>query len=132
MSSAAEYPRPDRSKRKPNFSRELGSVIDLAWGEGLLSDGRPFRAEAWCEDQMTFITYFFSTRGLEDKDRHDLAGYLVREGLVEFKGEKKYISAGKIRDYSGHEMWSVTIIIGDEDETFATDKFPLQPYPQRT
>ncbi len=124
-----KYPKPDRSQMRPNFAQTLENmVLDIAWGEGAFSDGRPFRVEFWRQEQVTLLTYFFSTRGLENISTSDAAELLVKEGLIEFLGEERYVSPGKTYDYSGNEMWSVNIIIGDGGSMFVYDKFPLKPY----
>ena len=38
------------------------------------------------------------------------------------------MSASKIKDASGNKMWSVNVVIGDEEETYAEDAFPLSSY----
>ena len=80
-----------------------------------MSDGRPYRVEAWAESQVMMLTYFFSTRGLEDASDSTLTQLLVDEGLVEFLSDKRYVSALKTTDAAGSEMWSVNLVVGDDD-----------------
>jgi len=61
------YPKPDRSNKTQNFVKsEENPAIDLGWNEGLISDGRPYRVECWAEYQITMLTFFFSTTGMEN------------------------------------------------------------------
>ena len=124
------FPKPDRSDFAPNFEKTAeNDVLDLGWAEGQLSDGRPFRVESWCQDQMTMLTYFMSTKGLKHADDEFFRGLLVSEGLICFtESGQRHVSASKIKDASGNKMWSVNVVIGDEEETYAEDAFPLSSY----
>lgn len=98
-------PKPDRSDQTPNFSRsEENEAIDLSWGEGFLSDGRPYRVEHWAESQVTMLTFFFSTAMSDDPP--------VEIMLTTNAG--------------GNDMWSVNVVIGTEDEIHARDLAPLR------
>jgi hypothetical protein len=126
-----DYPKPDRSNFKPNLSKTPeDDVLDLGWQEGALRDGRPFRGEYWCQDQISMITFFFSTIGLENASRNDLTQLLVSENLIQFKPGRARVDARKIADSSAKEMWSVNVQVGDEDETFVEGGRPFQGYPR--
>ncbi len=80
------YLKPDRSNLKPNFSKKPeNDALDLGWQEGILSDGRPYRAEYWCQDQISTFTFFLSTIGLEDTTKEDFRRLLQTENLIKFK-----------------------------------------------
>jgi hypothetical protein len=50
-----------------NFVKsEENEALDLGWSEGFLSDSRPYRVECWAENQVTMLTIFFSTGGMEN------------------------------------------------------------------
>lgn len=121
------YPRPDFSTSKPekdedDYSREL------AWGEGQFSDGRPYRVDFWCEDQISYLIYYFSTLGLETATQEDLRNYIVGGGVLSFRTDVEWIHGVPANDRSGHAMWSVTVVVGDENETYIDEKTPLQRY----
>ena len=133
----SEFPKPDRSKFKPSSDMTQEDYqLDIAWGEGTLSDGRPFRMECWAASQMTFLTYFMSTLGIENLTNEGLKELLEREQIVDFYDEKFRfggftgcnVDAKKVIDASENEMWSITIIIGDEDGTYANNVVPLLRY----
>lgn len=130
MSAVSNYPKPDRSNFNPNFVKTPDNdVLDISWNEGILSDGRPFRVEYWCQDQVSMLTYFFSTKGMQNASDDDFVKLLEREGLLKFKSDDKRFVTGKtLLDSSGNEMWSVNVVIGDEEGTFAKDLYPLNKY----
>ena len=66
-------PVPDRGNQRLNFAKAPGDdTLDIGWAKGTLSDGRPYRAECWCQDQVTMLTIFFSTLGLQAATDADL------------------------------------------------------------
>jgi hypothetical protein len=123
------YPKPDRSNYRRNFSKTPeNDSLDIGWNEGTLNEGRPFRLEAWCQDQTTFLTYLFSAVGLEKETAESLTQRLVAEGLFRFIGDNRSVSARIIRDASDQEMWLYTVVVGADDETFIEDNLPLKKY----
>jgi hypothetical protein len=120
------YPKPDRSDYKPNFSRTAeNDVLDLGWAEGTLSDGRPYRAECWAQDQITMLTLFVPFKGMEHYNDEMFQALLSKEGLIEFLGEP-YVSAAPIQDVRGNEIWSINVVIGTEDGLCARDSIRLR------
>jgi hypothetical protein len=112
-------PKPDRSTFEPNARKsDKNPETDIGWGEGKLSDRRPYRVEFWSKDQDFFLTFFFSIIGLEEFPKDDFPDFLGKEGLIKFIGRK---SAGTVRifDSSQNEMWSVTVRLSDKDGTHA-------------
>jgi hypothetical protein len=125
------YPKPDRSNIEPNFSKtEDNDALDLSWQEGLLNDGRPFRGELWCQDQISMVTFFFSTIGLENASKEDMESLLTSENLIQFKPGRRDVRAVKVVDAGGNEMWSVNVLVGDDDGTYVEGGRPLMAYPR--
>jgi len=60
------FPIPDRSKQPARRVKDEEGVIDVGWCEGVLSDGRAFRAEMWAQDQISLLTFFFSVADFPD------------------------------------------------------------------
>ncbi len=60
-----KLPIPDRTKQAIRSTKDQDGVIDIGWCDGVLSDGRAFRAEMWAQDQVSMLTFFFSSIGLE-------------------------------------------------------------------
>lgn len=126
------YPAPDRSNQRLNFGKTAeDDTLDIGWAEGTLSDGRPYRAECWCQDQVTMLTIFFSTLGLERATDADLEQLLVREKLVSFKVGNRFVRGARFVDPSSHELWSVNVVVGDDEDTFIADSVPLNVYARR-
>jgi len=129
MVDLMKHKKPDRSNYKPNFSKTAeNDVLDVGWNEGFLSDGRPYRAEMWCQDQVTSLTFFVPTSGIETMSNQQFCDMLVREGLVTFKSEERYVSAAPFTDASGNSVWSVNAVMGDDESIFAVPKLPIRPY----
>ena len=123
------YPRPDRSDYTPNRRKTPeNEALDIGWDEGVLRDGRPFRAECWAEDGVTHLTFFFSTHGLETASNTDLAALLLDADLIRFRGDRRYVAARPWTDAAGNDMWSVNVVVGDEDEMYVSDHLRLRQY----
>ena len=125
-----EHPKPDRSEFVPNLEKaDMDDVLDLGWGEGKLRDGRLFRIECWAQHGATLLTWFFSVLGLEACSDTDLLNLLVAEGLLEAaEGREPGIRAERITDTAGNNLWSVNVVIGDDDGIRMRDRHPLQRY----
>jgi hypothetical protein len=123
------FPAPDRSRQTVHRSRDEDGVVDIRWCDGVMSDGRPFRAELWAQDGVTMLTFFFSSDGIAAVDKDHLGKLVVDEGLVSFKPDgRRMIEARPIADDAGSQMWSVNVVVGDEDESHLAGSAPLWPY----
>ncbi len=128
-SSSFEYPKPDRSGRRPNNTKtEEQPEIDIGWSEGFMSDGVPYRAECWAQDQVTMMTLFFSAHGKESWTNQQLIDLLLTEKIVKFLTDHRYVEALPLLDDAGQGMWSVNVVMGDESNLFADYSAPLRPY----
>ena len=126
---ALPYPVPDRANQKLNLDWSPDNdYLDVGWYGGILSDGRPFRVEYWYWEEMSVLTYFMSTRGIEKVTDSYFKELLVDEGLLTFLHRDPVLKAKKIRDASGNEMWSINVAVGDEDELFITGDLPIKRY----
>ena len=124
-----QFPVPDRSRQQLRIVKDASGMIDIGWCEGVLSDGRAFRAEMWAEDQVTSLTIFFSTLGLEDIEPEDVCALVEHEGLVKFLEDGQiYCASDKYYDNSGQELWSVNIVIGIGQQTCVSDAVPIFGY----
>jgi hypothetical protein len=123
------FPIPDRTKRPILFAKDQDGVIDVGWCDGVLSDGRAFRAEMWAQDQVSMLTVFFSTIGLEALDAEAMKRFIEQERLVSFRSNcPSYCSAAVFIDDGGNKVWSVNIVVGDEDQTYIDNSVPIFPY----
>lgn len=131
MSSfVARFPLPNRTSFRPNFVRTAeDSHVDLGWDEGIFSDRRPYRAEAWAEEGATFLTFFFAAEGLESFDTASLRSYLEQEGvLTVLREDAVHIGAARVVDDASIDVWSVTVVVGGEDGVFIEDNTHIKPH----
>lgn len=104
-------------------------MLDIGWDEGILDDGRPYRAECWTEDGVTVLTFFFSREDLEEADRDELVRYLEQMRILKFlePEAKRWVGASPVEDDDGIPIWSVNVVVGDETGTFVDDHTTLKP-----
>jgi len=123
-------PKPDRSNYTPNRVKTAESdELDIGWNEGFLSDGRPYRIEAWAQDQITSVTVFLSTEGLETYSNSQFIQLLEKERIVWWApGVRKSAYAMPMVDAAGNPMWSVNVVIGVDDDPPVADSVPVYPY----
>ena len=123
-----KYPIPDRSKQRVNLVKDEDGVLDIGWCDGVMSDGRPFRAEMWAQDGVSALTIFFSSVGLDPTDDSAAVRLTLTEGLVTMKpGAEDRISARLWTDDAGRPVWSVNVVIGYDDEDFVVSSVPIFP-----
>ena len=122
-------PAPDRSDLMPNHRpTDENDVVDVGWCEGVLSAGRPYRAEFWIQDQLTLVTFLFSTSGLEDYSNEQHSHFLEAENLIKFQGNERSLGLMAIKDASDNEMWSITACIHDTSEIYAVTGLKFTNY----
>lgn len=98
------YAKPDRSKQVRNFTKTTDNdAIDIGHCEGTLSDGRPYAAELWAQDQVTALTIFFSRDGL-DLDDESGAELVEREGFARLGPKRGYCAVRPFVDDGGNAM----------------------------
>jgi hypothetical protein len=93
--------------------------------------GGPFVASSGCKSISHQVTFFFSTAGLEKYTREDFIRMVQEENLQTFRSvsdDQRFLHAQKIVDYSGNEMWSINVIVGDEDEQYTDGGQVFNPY----
>ena len=48
-----------------------------------------------------------------------------------FKVGHRFVSGARFADPSGHELWSVNVVIGEDESTLVAHSVPLTPYLSR-
>jgi hypothetical protein len=97
--------------------------------EGFLTDGRPYRAEYWAHEQVSSMTFFLSTKGMESYSNQQFIELLEREKLLAWRpGGFKSAYAMPFTDPSGNDMWPVNVVVGDDEQTFAVVLIPMRAY----
>lgn len=125
----AEYPVPDRSDQVRVRTRTPDDdAVDIGWDSGNLTGGRPYIVECWAQEQVTMLTYFFSMRGLESATDDDFRRLLESEGLLKFTSGRRFVASRPWVDASGNELWSVNVVVGDDNHTYVDDNHRLRPY----
>ena len=120
---------PDRSDLVPNHRpTDENDVVDVGWCNGVLSDGRPYRAEYWVQEQLTLVTFLFSTSGIENYSDEQHSHLIEAENLIEFRGDKRSVGSMVIKDASENEMWSITFCIQDPYETYLDTNLKFNNY----
>lgn len=114
MKNEITYPKVDRSKIDFSDSDE----INIGYAERILSDGRPYRLECWAVDQITNLTIFISSIGINHYSSANVLDYLEAEGLYWKLSSTFYGSAFLFTEEDGNEFWSANLVVGDEDETY--------------
>ncbi len=76
------------------------------------------------------VTFHFSTIDLENLTKEDFEKLLAAENLVRFKPGERYLAFKKRLDPSGNELWSVNVVVGDDEETFVEDTILFKAYPR--
>lgn len=112
MAETMSYPRPDRSNFKPSDEPD---EAELGYYEGILADGRPFRAEIWWWDGITGVTYIFSKKGLEKTTEDHVFALLERSDETQkFPTESLGHAGGLIetKDAQGQPMWNFSFNLG--------------------
>lgn len=124
------HPKPDRSNYTPNHIKTPeNDQIDIGWNEGFMSDGRPYRIECWAQDQITCVTVFMSTEGLETYSKAQFVELLEREHIVWWKPDAmKSAYAVPLTDASGNSIWSVNVVIGVGNEAPVADSVGIYSY----
>jgi hypothetical protein len=124
-----KFPIPSRAGIPVRYEKDDDGVIDVGWCEGVLADGRAFRGEMWAQDQVSVLTFFFSVFDLEHLDGAAIRGLVEREGLVSFRETgPSYCDAAVFVDGAGRRLWSVNVVVGDDDATFIVGSVPFFPY----
>lgn len=125
------YPKPDRSAYTPSRTKTAEHPqVDIGWNEGVFRDGRPYRVELWAMDQVTSLTVFFSTAGLEQLTNEAARELLEHEGILTPAANTAYRSAYArlYVDGAGKPMWSVNTVIADDETVYADAPGPFHPY----
>ncbi len=92
--------------------------VNIGWDVGILDGKRPYFCEAWASG-FTVLTYFISTKGIEDYTVEQLEDLLKENGIVWYVGERIYkMSLARFTEGSGNEFFSINIIVGDDDGVY--------------
>jgi len=91
----------------------------ICYGEGILSNGILYLSEYWFVDGISNYTYYFGDVFNENVSDESVMNLLIKDGLVEFYTEKQFYSLRMIKDINGNDAYTMNIVIGDDENTFA-------------
>ncbi len=124
-----KFPIPNRTKQPIRHKKDEDGVVDVGWCEGLLSDGRAFRIEMWAQDNISMLTVFFSIVGLEHLEEDAMKNFLEEERLFIFnKNGPAFWATNLWLDDGGNQLWSVNVVVGDDDASHINSSVPIFPY----
>lgn len=106
------------------------SAIEIGWSEGVLSDGRPWLASLWENDDgdcTLSITYPSAEHEEGEDDCHTLERLLDEELVVPLGEEIEYFVAEKRDDlFSPVPIWMVDILLSNAEHEWARPGFPVR------
>lgn len=110
-----------------SFKNEYG-INNIGFAEGVLSDGRPYRAELYIVDHILQMSVYISVIGIEQDIAYTITDYLEKEGL--FKLDiKRVCEVNKILDRNGNSFFEAVVIFRVEDEYYGTTDLKFLSFP---
>ncbi len=107
-------PMKDFTEQVPGKSEDGG--VNISWYAGLLEERRPFFAETWAVDQITMLTIYVSTEGIENITADELGQWFQDIGYIGFDDEIVKPTVRIIEDHKGNRFFSINICIGIDDD----------------
>ena len=123
-----KYIEPDRSGYIVS-AHEPGDdgVLDLGFAKGAFSDGRPYKIECWCMDEIVMATVLFDETLMTAWKRADFALLLELEELFKFNG-RPLVQAARMKDDAGRGIWAVNLMVKNDKGLQAEILRPMQRY----
>lgn len=88
---------------------EWDDSVTVAISNSILSDGRKIIADIWAEGGYTFVTYKFTSKGIENFNKTEVLEYLRSKGLDLYGNNYEldsFLKDGK------EEYYTLTTVIG--------------------
>jgi hypothetical protein len=109
---------------------EVRPAAEIGWSEGVLSDGRPWLASLWEDDDgdRTLSITYPSAECEEDDDEYQMIQRLLDEELIVPLGEEiEYFVAEKRDDlFSPAPIWMIDILLSNPENEWAKPGFPVR------
>ena len=123
-----KYIEPDRSEYIVSAQEpDDDGVLDLGFAKGAFSDGRPYKIECWCMDEIVMATVLFDEALMKAWKRADFALLLELEELFKFNG-KPLVQAARMKDDAGRGIWEVNVMLKNAKGQQAELLRPMQRY----
>ena len=120
-------PMTDHTEEVPGRN-EYGEV-NIGWYAGLLEEKRPFFAECWAADQITWLTIYVSAKGIEGKTPAEMDRWFQDIGYYSYREDEHY--PAYVRTFekpNGDEFFMITVGVGVDDEPALIDGAPIIPW----
>lgn len=122
------YIEPDRSEYIVSAQEpDDDGVLDLGFSKGAFSDGRPYKIECWCMDEIVMATVLFDEALMTAWKRADFVLLLELEELFKFNG-KPLVQAARMKDDAGRGIWAVNVMLKNAKGQQAELLRPMQRY----
>lgn len=123
-----KYIEPDRSEYIVSAQEpDDDGVLDLGFAKGAFSDGRPYKIECWCMDEIVMATVLFDEALMTAWKRMDFALLLELEELFKFN-VKPLVQAARMKDDAGRGIWAVNVMLKNAKGQQAELLRPMQRY----
>ena len=123
-----KYIEPDRSEYIVSAQEpDDDGVLDLGFAKGVFSDGRPYKIECWCMDEIVMATVLFDEALMTAWKRADFTLLLELEELFKFNG-KPLVQAARMKDDAGRGIWAVNVMLKNAKGQQAELLRPMQRY----
>ncbi len=125
----ATYPIPCRAHYLPSpWEADEDGVLDIGFCCGVLSDGRPYRLECWCMEELVMATVMFSDLGLEAYGRQEMYCLLEEEKLLQYTGQERPLQMARTHDDAANSMWALNIMLASGKNIYGKLGVRLQSY----
>ena len=121
------YPMRDHTEQVPR--RDKFGDINIGWYAGLLEENRPFFADCWAADHITWIAIHVSSKGIEGKTAEELSRWFQDIRYFRFNDDNP--SPPNVTTYkkpNGDEFYMMTLCVGIDDEPALITGAPIIPW----
>ena len=105
----------DHTEEVP-IRNEYGEV-NLGWYAGLLEENRPFFADCWAADHITWLAIHVSAKGIEGKTAEELCRWFQDIGYFRFNDDNPSTpNVTTNKKPNGDEFFMMSLCVGIDDE----------------
>ena len=102
-------------------------IIEIGVDRGTLNNGLEYKAIAWSQDVLTYVTVYICPKQEADYEEVNLVALLEKNGLIVIQTESPNIAVRKYVSDLGKTVWAINLLVGDEDNIFIEDFFNFEP-----
>lgn len=101
-------------------------ITEIAVDKGHLDNGLEYKAVAWSQDVLTYVTVYLCPQHNEQYESKNLIDLLVKNGLIIINTDSPNIVIRKYTNDLGKPILAINILVGDEDTIFIEDFFNFE------